>query len=322
MKFVIVTTRQKYGGAIVLHTLCKCLTEQGYDASVFYVAGNYYSRRKRIRFWVRHILFAVIDFWKAYLVKRNGEEKYLNKTAFEGYVNVAVKGCRQKFWPRVGKDTVVVYPDIVHGNFMGAKHVVRWLLYYNRYHDKEAYGKGDLFVAYREVFNDETLNPEKRILSLVHFDLDLYRQTNFGPREGRCYIVRKGKSRKDLPEKFDGPVIDSLPEQEKVRVFNRCEYCISYDTQTSYSEIAALCGCISVVIPEEGKSWRDYRLSDEERYGQAFGFAEEELNWAQKTRDKIKGRYVRMNKEGIFAAQNFVKLCRDYFYLVGKGEII
>lgn len=319
MKFVIVTTRQKYGGAIVLHTLCKCLTDLGYDASVFYVAGNYYCRKKKIRFWVKQTLFALIDLWKAHLVERFGEEKFLNNPSFEGYVNISVRGCRQKLWPRVDTDTVVVYPDTVHGNFLKAKHVVRWLLYYNRYHDEEAYEKNDLFVAYREVFNDESLNPERRILQMVHFDLDLYKQTNFGQRKGRCYIVRKGKSRKDLPERFDGFVIDSLPEREKVKILNTCEYCVSYDTQTAYSEIAALCGCISVVIPEEGKSWRDYRQSDEERYGQAFGFAEEELDWARKTMGKVKARYERLNKEGTLASQNFAGLCRDYFCLGAKG---
>lgn len=313
MKFVIVSTRQKYGGAIVLHTLCKYLTEYGYDASVFYVGENYYSPKKKIRYWIKQILFMIKDLYKVQMVRLHGEKHYLGNQKFNGYVDISVRGCKQKLLPMVDDETVVVYPDTIHGNFMKAKHVVRWLLYYNRYNDEEAYGKDDLFVTFRKVFNDEKLNPGKRILYLAYFDLDLYKQTNYGRRRGRCYIVRKGKERDDLPEQFDGIIIDSLSEREKVKKFNECEYCISYDTQTSYSSIAALCGCISVVIPEKGKTWREYRGTDQERYGIAFGFTKEEIDWALETKGKVKARYQELNEKGYLAAKEFAEMCNNYF---------
>ena len=320
MKFVIVSTRQKFGGAIVLHTLCKYLTECGYDASVFYVGENYYSPKKKFRFWIKQTLFMINDLCKAQMVQLRGEKHYFGNPKFNGYVDLSIKGCKQKLWPRADDDTVVIYPDTVHGNFLKAKHVVRWFLYYNRYHDEEAYGKNDLFVAYREIFNDEALNPKKRILNLAHFDLDLYKQSNFGSRKGRCYVIRKGKDRTDLPEHFDGVVVDSLPEREKVKVFNACEYCISYDTQTSYSAIAALCGCISVVVPEQGKTRRDYYFTDEEKYGVALGFSKEELGWSRKTAEKVKTFYENLNRKGISEARKFAVLCREYFSLEDVKE--
>ena len=143
--------------------------------------------------------------------------------------------------------------------------------------------------------------------------LDLYKRTNYGPRKGKCYIVRKGASRPDLPKKFDGVVIDYLPEKEKVEVFNKCEYCISYDTQTSYSKIAAICGCISIVVPEEGKSRRDYISTNEKCYGVAYGYSKEEINFSLETQEKALQFYKDLNEKSMNQIKSFVKKCEEYF---------
>lgn len=311
MKFVIVSTRQKWGGAVALHALCMNLRNIGYDASIYYVNdGEAY--KYPLLFWGKHFLFKIIDFYKVYCAKKEKEGYYSNNRSFSGYVDVPILGCPQKIIPHVCPNTVVIYPDIVYGNFLGAKKTVRWFLYYNRY-DDTAYCKGDLFYAYRDIFNDPHLNPKKNILHMAYFNLDLYKRTNYGTRRGKCYVVRKGKVRKDLPTKFDGPIIDTYNEQMKVQIMNESKYCISYDTQTSYSTIAAICGCISIVVPEDGKTWQDYRSSDVERYGIAFGYTEEQLEWANETRSKAKERYLNINKEGIENTKKFVEDIKHYF---------
>ena len=86
--------------------------------------------------------------------------------------------------------------------------------------------KNNLFVCYRQQFNDEVLNPDRYELHTPYFDLDLYRRSNYGDRHGICYIIRKGKNRDDLPNTFDGPIIDDMSEERKVEIFNECEKCI------------------------------------------------------------------------------------------------
>jgi len=231
------------------------------------------------------------------------------------YVHPPVPGCRRKYLPFVGEDTIVVYPESVFGNFLHAKKTVRWLLNVNPFPENtsEAYGENALFIAYRSVFNDPKLNPAGHTVEISYFDLDTYRQYNFGQRKGNCYIVRKGGNRPDLPKELDGIVIDRLSEEDIVRVFNESEYCISYDPQTSYASIAALCGCTSVVIPEPGKGRGDYLSAEDDSSGIAFGFSEEEISYAKQTRYKVRELFEDSNRQGMAEAQRFAELCEVYF---------
>jgi len=309
MKFVIVSPRQKWGGAIVLHALCKCLENLGYSASIFYTEVYGYDRKKPIRFWAKWILYTLKDFLKSVCAQLTQDEK-----RFSEYLNPSIKGCRRKVLPWVDDQSIVVYSDTVFGNFLDAKNVVRWFLYHNRYKNQAgAYGENDLFVCYREVFNDVDLNPNKLTVHTPYFDLDTYKQYNFGERHGTCYVVRKGIDRPDLPKEFDGTIIDNLSEKEKVKVLNECEYCISYDTQTSYSEIAALCGCISIVVPEPGKTKADYIGPDDCSDGIAWGFSDEEMNHAKQTRHMIYIQYLELNESSRKSAEEFARICEVYF---------
>lgn len=301
MKYVIMSPRQKWGGAVVCHILCKYLSELGYDASIF-ITDNFKIKNNSFisncKYYIKYIKFLIIN---AFDEKKNKYHK-------------SVKSVKRKYFPFVDNKTIVIYPDIVYGNPLHSKHVVRWLLYYYDFVDEpNAYEKKDLFICYREQFNNWELNPTGRKVTCSYFDLDLYKRTNYGLRNGKCYIVRKGRSRQDLPDSFDGPIIDDLPEEEKVKVFNECEICISYDTQTAYSGIAAMCGCLSVVIPEFGKSRDDYLKKDDIDYGVAFGFSEDEIKYAKETAHLVKTFYEQCNRDGFESVKGFVKMCEEYF---------
>ena len=312
MKFVIVSPRQRGGGSIVLHRLCQCLNEAGYDARILYAHAFSIEGQTKAFFWMKWVYRTTEDVFLSALYRIFKNTRFGNSTVFKYYQYTPIKNCPIKHLPIIDEDTVLVYPDIFYGNIFNAKNVVRWFLYYNRF-GKEAYGKNDLFFAYRDVFNDEKFNPDSRKLYLAYYDLNLYKRSNFGPRSGKCYIVRKGQKRVDLPESFDGPVLDDLQEEEKVKIMNECEYCISYDTQTAYTAIAAICGCISVIVPEKGKTWADYRTKGETHYGEALGFSKEEIEYAQKTAGKVIERYQKINADGIRVAEEFAVECKNYF---------
>lgn len=314
MKFVICSPRQFCGGPIVLHVLCKLLCEAGHDAKIFYFGGfgDSASYQNKLFFWRKQVVFSIKDIIKAFIAKCFITDKN-DSPRYAGYHYQPVKGCRRQILPFFNKkDTIVVYPEIVYGNFLNARRVVRWLLYYNRY-DETAFGKNDLVIAFREQFNDVHLNPLGRTVTLNNFDSDLYRRYNFSERKGICYIVRKGRDRKDLPSEYDGIVIDNLTERKKVEVFNQCEWCYSYDMQTFYTTIAALCGCKVVCVPEEGKSRADYLKGADTGYGIAYGDSEKELEWAEVTRDKIQEKLDGIEERNKKNVAYFIELCDEYF---------
>ena len=119
-----------------------------------------------------------------------------------------------------------------------------------------------------------------------------------------------------MPAKFDGIVIDDLFEQEKVEVFNKCKYCISYDTETAYSDIAALCGCISIVVPEPGKTITDYRNEYDKRYGIAVGFDDKEINYAKDTVELLYKGQEQLNTKSQNNVRDFALYCKSRFMIL------
>lgn len=312
LKYVIFTGRGQSGGTIVLHALCKYLNDLGENAKVMYTDNTPYYENKKLSYWFRWFAYSIRVSMKILVENIFGPKK------IKGYYDTTLRNVKRKITPFIDDNTVVVYSEFQFGNPLHAKNVVRWLLYYNRLYKKDGektvgYDPTDVFFAYREIYNDLALNPENRKLRTPFFDLDLYKRSNFGKRQGKCYVLKKGAWRVNPDDVADGIVIDTLPEEEKVKIFNQCEYCISYDTQTTYSTIAAMCGCISIVVPEEGKKRNDYRNDEDCTYGEAFGFSEEEIEHSKKTANLLKGFFENKNKESLISAQKFVNECESLF---------
>lgn len=316
-KYVIVCPRNNRGGSTVLQNLCRSLSDAGYESSIFISNGltvgksKYPFRRQIEKYIVPYsnvLKYKTLTICRKYRLLKN-----IVDNNYE-YLSADLSGIQIKMTPVIDSNTVVVYPDLVYGNPLNAKNIVRYFLYYNRFsNDDNAYGDDDLFICYRKQFNDWKLNPNGYELQTSYFDLDLYKRTNFGERHGTCYIIRKGKNRADLPISFDGPIIDDMPEDKKVSIFNSCERCISYDTQTAYSSIAAMCGCLSIVVPEIGKGRNDYLTDDDVVYGVAYGFSDDEIAYAMNTANRVKELYEKQNAKGIEEVKKFVNICEEYF---------
>lgn len=308
-RFLIVSPPQQWGGPVVLHLLCRMLMDIGYDAQIFLLRTDVTIPRSRK------------DFLQQYLPFQAKKGK-LKLDSQDG----PVKGCKLTNWPYVDDDTIVVYPEIVFGNPLAAKHVVRWLLGFNRYKDvfigEQPYDKEDMFICYREIFNDDQLNPTCREVTLQHFNYELYKRWNYGYREGSCFIIRKGINRPDLPPTVPGTVLDHLSDEEKVKIMNQCRYCYSFDTQTFYSIVAAICGCVSIVIPEPGKKREDYLCEGEKGWGIAYGTAMEELEFACNTQKELEKWIEDFDVQNHMNIQKFLDYCQEYFQRRMDKEII
>ena len=296
-RFLIVSPPQQNGGPIVLHLLCRMLDNLGYESRVFLLNNIPRSRME--------LLQSNLPFYN-----KNAKQSLHSQ-------NGPVKGCLLTNWPYVDDDTIVVYPEIIFGNPLAAKHVVRWFLgpysYKGVFIDSKPYDDDDLYICYREIFNNYQLNPTGRQVQLQHFNYELYKRWNYGHREGSCFIIRKGINRSDLPSTVPGPILDNLSDEEKVEIMNQCKYCYSYDTQTFYSIVAAICGCISIVVPEPGKNRDDYLCADEKGWGIAYGTSQKELNFAQSTMNELKQYIKSFNVHNEENVQMFLSYCQEYF---------
>lgn len=313
MKFVIVSPRVSAGGGpLVLHVLCRELNLLGHNAKIYYTWGN--NIRGNRQFWMGQFKGVISDLrrefchWISELFM--GEEH----SAYRQYCYNPVTDCYRKWLPFVSSETIVIYPDVFKGNILHAQNIVRWLLYFNRFkNDTNAYTPKDLFFCFREKFNDYSLNPDCKTMQFNFFDFQLYKQTNMNKRKGCCYIIRKGIQRKDLPQNFNGPIIDRWTEEEKVDAFNRYKYCYFYDTQTFYITIATVCGCIPIVVLEPGKTKRDYLGKGDDDFGVAYGDTPEEIAYAIQTREKCIEKLRQFEINNRKAVRYFVDICSEYF---------
>ena len=290
-KFIIVSHRDNRGGPIVLAKLCRMLMDKGYDARLFYLHEFPVKDTHPFFFWIKWCYYILLlDKIKLIITKVFTGAKFLENASFANYSYESVKGCKKLYLPFYKKDsTIVVYPEC-YGNILNAKNVVRWLLYYYRYENvKGAYTMNDLFISYAYKYNVSSLNPDYKVIRLFHFDRDLFKQYNYGKRKERCYLIRKGHARKDLPKSYDGPVIDfNTHDSEVVRIFNEYKYCYLYDLNTFYAKIAVVCGCVPIYILEEGKTFKDYKeFKMGKLVGRAIGNTPEQIQYAIDTREEL-----------------------------------
>lgn len=170
----------------------------------------------------------------------------------------------------IDDNTVVIYCEGTQGNPLNAKYVVRWMLsklgQNVPYERLNTWDKNEL-VYY---FNSEdkiSKNPEKigniyKLLNIIYIH-PLAVNLKFKYRKGTCFTIRKsqqthGKKKIAVhpPNSFE--ITRNHTQVQCIKIFNAHKYFISYDSITFLSVIAALCGCISIVIKVDGLSKEDW----------------------------------------------------------------
>jgi hypothetical protein len=212
--------------------------------------------------------------------------------------------------PRIDSDTVVVYPEIIPGNPLGARHVVRWLLYHEP-GGNYVFGRDEMFFRVDKNFDHPGVTNGAPDLFLYEIH-PAYRNEGRSDRKGACYIVRKGRDKPRIPETENALLLDGKSHEEIASAFNRCEVFYSYDEATMYSKYAAICGCLSIVIPGNYASreeWVEgYAIA---RYGIAYGL--DDVEHARNTMHLVRPLLEQREREGLDTVRNFVRLTRARF---------
>lgn len=187
------------------------------------------------------VLFKLADE----LIKR-GNNVYLFSEPSQGkdykYINKLTK--------QLKNNAVIVYPEIVFGNPLGAKKVVRYILYY------PGVNGGDTKFDENEMlftFNSEYYK-NADLLSISTMDTSLF-YCDETSKDINCYFINKGGKWKEIPEFKDFVEINMFypaTRDELAKLLRRTKTLYSYDRHTLLAEEAHACGCEVKYVTEDG----------------------------------------------------------------------
>jgi hypothetical protein len=208
-------------------------------------------------------------------------------------------------------DSIVVYPEIVLGNPLGARNVVRWLLYRPGLRSPYRFGADEMFFRVGEISDLPHVTGGAPDLFLWRIN-PVYRNEGSVERKGACFLVRKGADKPRIAETEGAIPIDGLSHEEIAAIFNRCEIFYSYDEASFYSQYAALCGCLSVVVPGLYPSRDEWVWHHPPaRYGIAYGL--DDLEHARATRHLVIELLRSLEAAGVDTVRRFVTLTETRF---------
>jgi hypothetical protein len=284
------------GGAIVLHRLCALLNELGHEAYLtrLFIGGVMYPQNflRPLGSLIKYLLFTRF-------------------TKFQTHSNWFTPVL--SFPPRsLGRDWVVVYPEIVFGNPLQAECVVRWFLHRPGFHmGKFFFGSGEYHIDFNAFAKDFSYPGSKmahaslNVLALPFEYYNLEGALPFEQRRGTAYCLRKGIGKQPVHDVCDSVLIDGKSHTEVADIFKRVKRFISYDPYTAYSSFAVLCGAESVVVPDSGLTKEGWYSDPADRFGVAYGF--DDLDWARDTAPEVLARLKAKETRSIESVKNFVE---------------
>jgi hypothetical protein len=223
----------------------------------------------------------------------------------------------------IDDSSIVIYCEGTQGNPLNAKYVVRWML--SKLGQNVPFNcalKWDKNELVYYICNEEKIykNPDKidniyklhHIFyfhpSVVNYNLKERTKTCFSYRKANYIHISCGT---DMPKNIHPlnsvELTMNTTLMDCIKIFNQCEYFISYDTITWLSVISALCGCIAIVVNANGVSEKDWlntqgacisdyfkQTGESELYGIAYG--KERIEFAKKTIHLARDQWNRIEK--------------------------
>jgi hypothetical protein len=158
----------------------------------------------------------------------------------------------------INNNTIVIYPEVISGNPLNAKNVVRWILlelgiempidHYKKWN------KTDLIYHWEKI--------DKQLC--CPFFNNIFSYKNSQQRDKSCYLIKKGPlihKNINYIHPSDSICIDNLSLYEINDIFNKCKFFYTYDADTAYIIYAAVCGCIPIIYEIDGVSEEEYFTS-------------------------------------------------------------
>lgn len=249
------------GGVIALHRLCHLINEVT-NHQAYLVPHRKYGFRQDVKYIFKKPKLDVHTEWNTPI-------------------------WRKKTFP---KNSIVIYPEIVNGNPLKIKNVVRWLLHQPGFHTGMVdYGRDELYFKFNSAIKDfsyENSQTSLNELKVIFYPIDTYKNLNLKRTVESCYMIRKGTNKPIIHDE-DSICLDGKSHSETAEIFNKAKTFICYDDYTAYSIFSVLAGCVSVVVPDHGVSIEEWYPNETDRYGIAYGLNQVQLDWATQTKEKV-----------------------------------
>ena len=190
---------------------------------------------------------------------------------------------------------------------------VRLILFTGK--NMEKYSSDELVFQYGKSFTIGTKYENSPSIRPIVTDLSFWKDLGYQRSDTPLILIKKGdiSKHKIIKGKLIDDVINMKDTRESIdfellKLFNTHKTFITYDNNTFHSTQAALCGAISIVIPDGRLNEEDWRNSTKRKYGIAYGNSEEQINFALNTVDDLKkiieDELIRSEKEILFFREN------------------
>jgi hypothetical protein len=215
------------------------------------------------------------------------------------------------------ENTITIYPEIIKGNPINTKHVVRWLLYEPQTEVENTFLETDYIFNYSSHFS-KNLKSISELTTLVT-NSDIFYNFNSTQRKGYCYISGKKepKDYKKVITDYNADVLNGWQLNGGLeylnKKFNKYKYFLTYDDKTYFTILASLSGLIPIIIPQDNRLPIEFRQENPiQNCGVAYGF--EDIEWAIKTNHLVRDNINQYEKYFTKTINNFISYIEKKIY--------
>lgn len=220
------------------------------------------------------------------------------------------------------KDWIIVFSES-NTNKVNFPNVVRWVLYilggfkgYNGF-----YHPNELVVQYGKGFTTGTQYENVPELTNLIFEFDFWKDLNLERSEQDLILIKKGRHFSNQQNR-NGRILDeeNYTDETLLQAFNEHKRFVTYDNNTFHSVQAAVCGAISIVIPDGRQSEEEWRSTSRNRtWGIAYGDTPEQIKYALETRNllinNLKNQVDEGNRQIIELRNNVLEKFPDQYHI-------
>lgn len=215
----------------------------------------------------------------------------------------------------MGREPIVVYPEITTGNPLNAKMVVRLLLNKPGFFlgdTSKSFGEHDLLYCYDKAFLPDGAKGEELLIPAIDTRRFHNRDNpDDGQRKLRLLYMRHAEARGvPIPDHdfLKGARVISpkspVPYDQLAPLFRKAECLFTFERTAAVSE-AILCGCPVVYLESELLKARPYEQQGG-KLGTAWGWSPEELAWAKQSVSRFTDNYLDLCEDYAWQLQRFV----------------
>lgn len=238
-----------------------------------------------------------------------GREAYVTARSSHHKLNTPFIGSKEM----KRDEWVVVYPEIVHGNPYNFKHVVRWVLNTpgvcggvgSGFYEKKL--ESDLVFKYSPFFDyNGKVNGNMRC-TFIDYDI-FYDKKNIRDIESMFFIKKKGVKTSIHPRTSLNFANFQFDWKVAAEMLNRSKYFYCYDNECFWVTLAALCGCIPIVIPNTDltfEQWVEYFPYN--KFGISFGVSN--IEYATRTIGMVVEHCKDIQQRDLQTVKNFIDIC-------------